>query len=176
MPPPNPQSPDAHYTIEITPASSSGAEISIAVEISDAHLRVIEVKVLPRGEESVLPTELALLDLKQCLDIARMLMAGCPRPPTTFAAPVDDGAGQSNERDGVDSAARVNGSSLVNARKQLSDRSVGSGAPSDVGLVYWRLGSVPKLAKHYDVPVQVARDWVKELRAGRRTGRSSSRP
>jgi transposase-like protein len=38
--------------------------------------------------------------------------------------------------------------------------------PSDLGQVNWKLGSVAKVADHYDVPRQIVRGWVKLLCEG----------
>ncbi|WP_405180877.1 hypothetical protein OG225_06675 [Nocardia sp. NBC_01377] len=38
-----------------------------------------------------------------------------------------------------------------------------AGAPADFGVTYWRLGSIAKVAKHYDIPHHIAQDWIKSL-------------
>ena len=35
--------------------------------------------------------------------------------------------------------------------------------PSDFGVNYWRLGTITKVARHYDVPHHVAKGWIKAL-------------
>ncbi|MEV0361049.1 hypothetical protein AB0H71_33850 [Nocardia sp. NPDC050697] len=35
--------------------------------------------------------------------------------------------------------------------------------PSDFGVNYWRLGSITKVARHYDVPNHIAKDWIASL-------------
>lgn len=35
--------------------------------------------------------------------------------------------------------------------------------PADFGVTYWRLGSIVKVSKHYDVPHHTAAEWIKTL-------------
>jgi hypothetical protein len=125
-------------------------------------LRQVCVKFSDNG--SPLPlTVIGDPEFRRCLAIAADLARG-----EIFSTPKSQSAdlnvsASANSTDTVDSkASEYAAESHVRLFKR--PRRSKSGAPVNLAVNYWRLGSVAKVAKHYEVPRQVAQDWIKELR------------
>ncbi|GAB3833146.1 hypothetical protein GCM10027610_026490 [Dactylosporangium cerinum] len=113
-----------------------------------------------------LPAELATIDFAQLMRDAAIMSEG--RLPATAA--------QESSRVEPDAGARA--ASVQEAtepvtpraqddggRDRLRSKSPGEiGMPSDLAVVFWRLGSATKIAAHYAVPRQVAVEWISLLR------------
>lgn len=168
-----------HVTISAT--GTGETMVQIEVEVQSPDLRVAAIRLYPPAvSDSRFPPELADLDFRQCISIARQLTDGNVNadPPALS----DEHSSPTADRDvdgqspGLTRPSKPRVSSRISQPRRVDDKSGSvsvskTGAPSDLGVVYWRLGSVPKVASHYNVPHQIARDWIKELREG--TGRRS---
>lgn len=158
---------NTRFRIEVSPepCGDSGRAIFI-VEAASGRLRIDEVRLVPGALGIELPPELGELDFHGCVSMATILSAGTP--PTTDAgkAVVEEPSEGSSAQV---SLARSAEESAVARREPVGVLSMAdrpsSGPPSDLARVYWRVdGSIAKVAKHYDVPRQIARDWISNLR------------
>lgn len=160
----------SRFKIEVSPEpcdDDSGRAVFI-VEVAPALIRLEEVHVELGAGGVQLPRELAKLDFHTCMSIASTLSRGSFAVTNQVAATAEKPSSRSSTNPASGQSARVKNSTATVAPTK-SDRPR-SGAPSDLRRTYWRLGgSVAKVAKHYNVPRQIAKDWVKELRNGNST-------
>lgn len=167
----------AEFSITISPGGPDSASVQLVVSVDDSRAEITAVRLLAtEGKLCTLPPELATLDFAACIALARELAnrdlhTQGQGPDSTTESRISDGVTK------ADAIARTNATQQVKKPELESSRprtrgakstspTRAAGTPSDLGAVYWRLGSVPKVAKHYDVPPQIARDWIKELRGG----------
>lgn len=143
------------------PRGDSGRATFI-VELTAKGVRVDEVRVEagPVGVE--IPERLGELDFRECLSIATTWFDAKSFGIDT--ANLDSEASPSTSANGPteESVAAKSRPTRPTAKKTNRPN---SGAPSDLARVYWRLGgSISKVARHYEVPRQIAGDWIKDLR------------
>jgi hypothetical protein len=161
------------YTIKIAPAEGGkGPSITVTAALGPDGPRVVELVVQPGAVESTLPAELADLDFGELLRAAAALAPmtigdGTPHPAATD--PHEDVAPQLFD----DAALAVAGLDRPRTRRKpkktrnpsFSDRRPTAGQPpADLGKMYWRLGSVAKVARHYEVSNQMVKAWIQILR------------
>jgi hypothetical protein len=152
------------YRIEITPNELGADSVAFTLDASVSPFRLTEVSVQIGSDGSPLPIELGEIDFRAYVSIAVALSAGVF--PSRGQAPMAGSGPPSDETyESRPSASQVPTVTASTVRRLGRKTDVPrTGAPSDLAVYYWRLGSVAKVAKHYDVPRQVARDWIKELR------------
>jgi hypothetical protein len=151
------------YTIVIASDEPGKTNATIGVDIDSATARVREISVHVGDDGEPFPAAFTRLDFRQLMETAALLSRG--------HLPEDEAVGEGEEAsDGVPSeAASKDSRPTTNGRSARRSRGAArraTDAPSDLAVVYWRLGSVAKVAKHYDVTHQIARDWVRHLREG----------
>jgi hypothetical protein len=158
----------SRYEISVTREESSEPIAVFAVDASTTEFRVAEIRVQLGAEGSALPAGLLQFDYDAFMAVAVALSRGalpatehtdiCQKPTNKPPAPNADALRNHVIRRSAASPDRTD-----RDRRQGSPSSDAS-TPSDLPVTYWRLGSVAKVAKHYDVPRQVASGWVKALR------------
>lgn len=153
----------ARYRIEIAPDGVDGSSVAFTVDVSASPLRLAEIRVQIGNDGSPLPAELVGLDFHSCMSAAVALSQGVfpsqAEPDTAKPDPVPSSAAERTASEDPTAANPPPKRSLPRTANPP-----GTGVPSDLAVNYWRLGSAAKVANHYDVPRQVARDWIKELR------------
>lgn len=147
------------YTIAISPEDPAATSATVVVEVGTDGLRIRAVTVRPGADGAPLPPEIVGLDLATLSEALTMLSPG-RRAAAPDAAPV--GVAPTEEP-----AAQPRASAAQPRPPAGRGPQPPSHVPSDLGTVYWRLGTVSKVAEHYDVPRPVARDWIKTLRKAR---------
>ncbi|MEV2226725.1 hypothetical protein AB0E01_43815 [Nocardia vinacea] len=163
------------YTIAISNSRTGVVLASATVEIDGTGARLTAVRAETSGE-SFVPEALAHIDFPLLVRTANMLSSSPTQAnPTSTPAP----AGASNPKpaesdnntptptEGEDGTSTLSGGSPkrisgAHERAELQ-REQRKRAPTDFGVTYWRLGSISKVAKHYDVPNHIAQDWIKSL-------------
>ncbi|WP_378741100.1 hypothetical protein [Nocardia brasiliensis] len=164
------------YTIAISNTRTGVVAVTATVEIDATGVRLTEVRAEANGDTFV-PEGLANIDFPLLVRTANMLSGPSVQPKLT---PAPASMGENNtepvDTDGdllvppeIDERVVVPVADLskqptgrAHERGQLQ-REQRSGVPADFGVTYWRLGSIAKVAKHYDVPHHVAQDWIKSL-------------
>lgn len=148
------------YTIVVSGVDAGGWSITFEVESgSEAELAITQVRIRPGTSNVNFPAmQLSGFDFASSLQLAARLFAGAGDPPMSVR---DSQQPAPLPPNGSVEAPVANGPDLTKKSPQQSK----GGAPSDLARTYWRLGSVPQVARHYDVPRQVARDWISELQA-----------
>ncbi|MFC6016144.1 hypothetical protein ACFP2T_08045 [Plantactinospora solaniradicis] len=157
------------YTITVTPDDQSKSSAVIRIELEPTALRVRGITVHIGAEGAPLPDALADLDFALLIKQATQLSEG--RLPTVTPTPPRDPS-PTGPRPEQESAAeaevprRLPRGSDKGRQPRMPDgqaRRVND-MPSDFAVNYWRLGSVTKVAEHYEVPSQIVRGWVRMLR------------
>jgi hypothetical protein len=157
------------FVISIRPQSSEGVSAAFTVDVQAGLIQVREIRVQNAADGSHLPAELADFDYGAFVFMAADLSRGqFPLPERAdshqkISNDPDDGPQEPRVRRSPPTSAVVDaGGSAV--RRHAASRSQ-TGIPPDLARVYWNLGgSTVKVAKHYDVPHHIAKDWVRELR------------
>ncbi|MFJ4649656.1 hypothetical protein ACIP5Y_00105 [Nocardia sp. NPDC088792] len=163
------------YMITITNTRTGVAVATATVEIDGTSVRMTEVGAEISGEHFV-PEALATVDFPFLVHTANIL-SGAPAKGDPAAEPAPPAQEGESKPEGKPSAAPPPASnrSVIPTDTSLPERlSEGrerarlkrdqrAGAPADFGVTYWRLGSISKVAKHYDVPHHIAQDWIKSL-------------
>jgi len=165
-----PRPPADAYFLALTPVDPGMPSVVARIELDAGHARTVEISVRPGSAGSPLPAELGDIDLPFLIQNAALMSAG--RLPTGTPEGVASMAPQADaevrDKPEVTAApAPVPAPRAARSGRRRPDRDQGlNGMPSDLPKTYWRLGSVAKLAEHYDVPRQIAQGWIKALRAG----------
>lgn len=152
------------YRIDVVPEHADGHNISVHINLTPASdVIVTGISVQPGTSDAPFPSlELSRLDFGAVMNIVQAVLIGeHPRIPLIDkdeSMPVPSKPTESRRP-----PAATNKRIAAAERPTESRTRSSTGAPPDLARVYWRLASVPKVAKHYDVPRQVARDWVNEL-------------
>lgn len=161
------------YTVVITHNPTGIAMAAATVEIDASGARLTEVRAEPSGELGV-PETLADLDFSLLIRTARIL-SSLPSVADTAAASEVTSTPELRESKTDASTPKPNDDTTIAADDSRSvpgtvppdrtkpAREQRAEAPADFGVMYWRLGSISKVAKHYDIPHHVAQDWIKSL-------------
>ena len=152
------------------------------VLVESGHLVVRQVSVRLGVAGETLEPVLAELDFAGLVNAAVSLAGG--QGPQAEAAPVglpgpdEDAESPAEPLAELEAKATAPAPAGVVKRRRQRD-AAGSrtgpgynGVPSDLAVVYWRLGSVPKVAEHFEVTHRTAREWVKGLQEGGSAPRS----
>jgi len=178
-------------TFTIAIATGSGDTIARArVEIDGGVLSLAEVQATAGDYE--IPDELAQVDFQLIIRTVQVLTGVTPAvplapsavgetsrtdtPPATPAHTIPHveshtaavASAEPGEPDAVaaapTSSVDTRQSELTTARQEKERDHPGvADMPSDFGVNYWRLGTITKVARHYDVPHHVAKGWIKAL-------------
>lgn len=163
------------YTIMIKGSDPSSVLATATVEVEGENARITEVYA-EIGESAIIPPQLGTIDFALLVRTASMLLGITEpgsRPDVAVTSPTDEVASPADERsvarsdlvstpssaDEADKAPAV----VMSAPSVRGGRSSKTDVPSDFGVMYWRLGSISKVAKHYDVPHHIAQDWIRLL-------------
>ena len=182
----------ASYTITFTPSDVAQPSAVLTVHLDSSEPRVTEVSVRVGTSNRPLPNELTTFDFRPILGTIALLSRGqlpasClsaageadtsvssaeshggesvqrsgpnPPPPEGSQPRLQEKSSPADQTTGANKTPR--GSALpANAKSQLED------TPSDLAVVYWREGTIAKVANHYSVPRHIAQRWIKLLRQG----------
>ncbi|WP_280309508.1 hypothetical protein [Nocardia abscessus] len=180
-----------NITIAISDSNNGVVLATAMVEIVAGEARLTEVRATTGGDGFV-PKALARLDFQLLVRTVTMLSMSSvhattttPPPPVsaevsspsaitdTATPPGDDSSRPTPSAvEQVVSEGNVGSSSshnrptnrmrVAHERAQLQQEQR-NGMPLDFGVTYWRLGSIAKVARHYEVPHHIAQDWIKSL-------------
>lgn len=155
------------FIINICRDSTAATCAEFRVEVQSGLVRVREIRVQCGADGSSLPHALASFDYSTFVSMAVGLSKG------QFPAPEGADGNQQSAKNHSGSGDLTGGrttriSTASTIRSSIAgghgDPISKTGVPPDLARVYWRLGSIVKVAKHYDVPRQIAKDWVRELK------------
>ncbi|QIS22161.1 hypothetical protein [Nocardia terpenica] len=157
------------YTISIAASDQSEVVAAATVEVIDDQALITEIRT-EVGASTVIPLQLGSIDFSLLVRTAVML-SGAMDPKPDFR--VDDREFASRNQLPSDVGPRTEPPSTAVADQARApvgnpgpvrkERAKNHGMPSDFGVTYWRLGSIAKVAKHYEVPHHIAQDWIKSL-------------
>jgi hypothetical protein len=151
------------FTITVNPDDPATAGFTARVVVTGGQVVVTELSLQAGVDGRALPADLAGLDFATLARAAAALSAGDFNLAALPAQPSD--ADRRREQAPPAPIHREHG-----ARRRagtVPGAGVGyTGVPSDLAVMFWRLGSAAKVADHYDVTPKVARTWIKALRAG----------
>jgi hypothetical protein len=181
------------YTIAFTPSDVAEASAVLTVHVNSSEPRVTEVSVRLGTSNRPLPDGLTTCDFRQILETVALLSRGQLPAPCLSAADEADPSGASAESRGGESSTPRSGPSppppegppmrsqqkpspmdqVTMANKTSRGSALPAKAknqredtPSDLAVVYWREGTIAKVANHYSVPRHIAQRWIKLLRQG----------
>jgi hypothetical protein len=139
------------YRISLNQESTANPAVIITVDVDTGSARIVDVRF--EGEASF-PAELADVDIRPVL-----------RAVTTMLGDraVVNGPALQQEKQSPAGQPRPGRRGGTGASRTPTDRKPRNSAPSDLGAMYWRLGTIGKVAKHYDVPHHIARTWIHDL-------------
>ncbi|GGK79674.1 hypothetical protein [Mangrovihabitans endophyticus] len=132
------------FTITVTSDSEDGPQATVVAEGGPDGLRVHAVTVRLGADAAGFPGEIARLDFRSVW----AMVAELPLGRRLGALP------PSGEEEAQEEKATSPSPGTPQAK----------GVPDDLAVVYWRVGSVAKVATHYDVPRHIAAGWVRRLR------------
>ncbi|WP_431958612.1 hypothetical protein [Nocardia lijiangensis] len=160
------------YKVTIAPDAPDKTTATITVVLDTGGVRVTEIRVAVGDDGAPLPNELAHIDFAVLVENAVLMSQGrlpmvaeaidveaIDIEPAPDRAPAKAALHADRTVVRSDSGAAASG----NTRRASSSARPSDGAPSDLAVTFWRLGSITKVAKHYDVPRHVAQDWIKVL-------------
>lgn len=150
------------YILSIARKNSQKPIVSATVQVFNGSAVVTEIHA-ETAEGHVLPSPLASVDLSLLV----RTMALVSRPESVDSSPGTDASESETRNSGGksplaelhSSAPSIDGSTDAASENRTAKDAI----PSDFGVNYWRLGSLAKVAKHYDVPHHVAQSWIKKL-------------
>ncbi|WP_028479818.1 hypothetical protein [Nocardia sp. CNY236] len=153
------------YTIRISESNSDDALATATVEIVDGKARIVEVHTSVEAG-TVVPHQLGTIDFSLFVRTA-LVLSGTKTEPDAIdvEAPKKPESIEESEDAVTASAAPESAAPAMAAQHTTvpAARAEKMGMPADFAVNYWRLGSTAKVAKHYDVPHRIARDWIKAL-------------
>ncbi|MEU1550756.1 hypothetical protein [Nocardia sp. NPDC005745] len=151
------------YIITISDGQTGAALVTARAEIDASGTRLTEVR--SGAVDKFVPEALAHIDFPLLIRTANILSGMNPNPVAQK---------QDAESDDIPPDTAATGQVFVPPDPVVSRRaahkdSVGPSRtqkrsmPDDFGVAYWRLGSISKVARHYDVPHHIAQDWIRSL-------------
>lgn len=145
------------YSLRITKTDSDDVLVTATVDVVDGTARIVEIHARTSVGHD-LPTSLTSIDLSLLIR-TQLLLSGSSK--------LQDSRGTDTESDVKKVADQEPQTSIQATSPSISvapeRRPNKDDMPSDFGVYYWRLGSLAKVAKHYDVPHHVAQSWIKKL-------------
>ncbi|MET8779454.1 hypothetical protein ABZV58_31025 [Nocardia sp. NPDC004654] len=153
------------YTITISNGQNGIPLATATVEIDAAGTRMTEVRV-EASSGAFVPKALAQIDFPLLVHTITLL-SGAQPPRSTSVEPTADASPDDRNpiRSAHHTAEATQAPSIPSPAQEQPrlPRSQTPDIPADFGVAYWRLGSVAKVARHYDVPHHIAQDWIKSL-------------
>ncbi|UGT60389.1 hypothetical protein [Nocardia asteroides] len=178
------------FIVSIAEVATGITLASAKLGVGDGEVRSLEVRAVA-GRLPVLPEALESADFKLIVQMARMLAdlkqsearsvaaeAPVPSEPSSVvcaaeipaedvvpAEPTMDSPSVLQNEDRANPNAVDNGTDSQPNSEPSKRRPSHSSTdmPSDFGVNYWRLGSITKVARHYDVPHHIAKQWIASL-------------
>ncbi|MEU4323337.1 hypothetical protein AB0F85_31935 [Nocardia fluminea] len=161
------------FSIMISNSQTGVVLVTATVEIHEDMPRLTEIRTEPDAE-GLVPQALSHIDFPFLVRTANFLSSTPLGVPSTVRPEVSGKRvdPQGPERTQVDSAPEFADSQfpggaakpIDETREQSPLRNAPKvNAPADFGVTYWRLGSIAKVSRHYDVPHYIAQDWIKSL-------------
>lgn len=135
------------FTLTITDTDTGHTRLAAVVHVDATGTQLVTVRTPTSGQQ--VPQALAELDFADMIRTAAAPRSPDPTPPASTAS-------------GGNSTRATAPTSAVVARVHRQAPEIPP-LPSDFGVNYWRLGSVAKVARHYDVPHRIAQGWIKAL-------------
>ncbi|WP_459546642.1 hypothetical protein [Nocardia sp. X0981] len=177
------------YTISISDADREDVLATATVDITSGRARITEIRA--RAGAEAVPPQLGEIDFSLLVRTA-MMFSGAARPgphPGTEEGPATDDRPSAPAEPAPPMAAEpappmaaepapsmvaepvpptgAPESAVRQSREAARPAPKGNtknfDMPADFGVTYWRLGSIAKVAKHYDVPHRIAQEWIKAL-------------
>jgi len=152
----------ASYSVSVRSDDGSEPGFSADLVVHEGMVSVTALSVFPGTGGHRLPLHLVGAELSELLS-AMMTALAMPDVPSSSDAAASS---MSSSRAAPSRSAKAPSRRAVN-------RSTGSSAPSDLAKVYWKLGTLAKVASHYSVDKHTARKWINQL--GNRTQKLSNR-
>ncbi|MBV7708159.1 hypothetical protein NOVA_35830 [Nocardia nova] len=151
------------YIITISDGQTGTTLATARAEIDASGARMTEIR--SEAMDILVPDALERIDFPLLVRTANMLAGLSQRPEDR------DRSGESNsaprEREStstiVEAVEATAGQRDGRQASALPPRTQKPGIPDDFGVTYWRLGSISKVARHYDVPHHIAQDWIRSL-------------
>ncbi|MEU2258238.1 hypothetical protein [Nocardia xishanensis] len=160
------------YKVTIAPDAPDKTNATITVVLDTGGVRVTEICVAVGDDGAPLPNELAHIDFAVLVENAVLMSQGrlpmvaeATNAETIDVEPAPDRAPAKTAPHADRAVLRSDTGAAAsgNARRASDSARPFNGAPSDLAVTFWRLGSITKVAKHYDVPRHIAQDWIKVL-------------
>jgi hypothetical protein len=181
------------YTITITPGDVTQASAVFTVHVDSSERRVTEISIRLGTSKKPLPDELATFDFRPILGTVALLSHGQLPDHFLSTASESNHSTSSAESHGLGSGAyssQPNPPSPEGPRTRsrqkpspadqttttdtiprgsvppVKTKNQREDMPSDLAVVYWRKGTIAKVANHYSVPRYIAQQWIKLLQQG----------
>jgi hypothetical protein len=157
------------YKISVAGPDSDVILATADVEVSDTGARIIEIRTESDGNSAV-PQQLKDINFSLLIQTASILSGHiAPDDRSTTSKEASSGAKDELQAPGIldqpqqETVVSRTASTINDTRENHNRQPSKTDMPSDFGVNYWRLGSISKVAKHYDVPHHIAQDWIKTL-------------
>ncbi|MGY1900760.1 hypothetical protein [Nocardia gipuzkoensis] len=141
---------DNVYTISIARADRGEVLAAATVEVADDRAWITEIRA--EVDAGAVPPQLGAIDFS--LLVRTVLMVADMAEPE----PRQDVAEEPRTGELVADSPAADPPVPV-----VQNGTRNAGVPSDFAVTYWRLGSLAKVAKRYDVPNHIAQEWIKLL-------------
>lgn len=138
------------FTLSVMSDEEGGPAFKATVVLRGEELVITALSVRPGVDGELIPTRLVNEELAKLLaKVATTLKPGtlADTAEAAISAPAKNEA--------------VPGSRLSTTKTPRRPRA--GGPPSDLATIYWRLGTITKVANHYEVDKHIARKWINQL-------------
>ncbi|MEV6364868.1 hypothetical protein [Nocardia asteroides] len=145
------------YTITISDSDTGLPALIATIEISNSTARISEIRVELDGVE--IHESLTQIDFPLLIHTIRMLsgkLHSATRPTATGFKDAETLRPVAGPQEAPNRMRQPLKKTKDTERKTNE-------VPPDFGVYYWRLGSIAKVAKHYNVPHHVAQHWIRSL-------------
>ncbi|MEV6096230.1 hypothetical protein [Nocardia sp. NPDC051981] len=155
------------YTISIAGPDSTTILVTATVEAFNGGARIREIRA-EMGGEFTIPPELGDVDFSLLVRTSLALNLTppahtVPAADVPSALKVDRPSRNDSEMDDCAQYESSAASDTIGHEYSTNNHSNRLDIPADFGVTYWRLGSISKVAKHYDIPNHLAQAWIKLL-------------
>jgi hypothetical protein len=180
------------YTIVITSSDVTQASTVFTLDMNSSERQITEVSVCFGANNTPLPVELTTFDFRPILGTVALLSRG--QLPNFCLSTADEsstvlsaeslGRGAGDQHSGSNSPSLETTRTPSQKKPSMTDQVTRTSRtrrgdtpprktkaqredmPSDLAVVYWREGTIAKVADHYSVPRYIAQRWIKLLRQG----------
>lgn len=165
----------SEYTVHFVPSDpvETGATVTVRLAPDGPEIREIDVRI--GSDAAPFPESLSQLDFQSLIaavvTLSRGSLSGDQYLGSHRIDPFEPVEAEPHERPGAIASGASPRSSVKPATPARRGRKKRSGteksdAPSDLAMMYWKLGTTSKVATHYSVPRQIAQRWIQSLRKG----------